>query len=661
MNWYLAALRKYAVFEGRAQRAEYWMFQLVNTLVYLALFAVEWSLGGPGIVGSLYVLAALLPIIAVTVRRLHDTGRSGWWYFVILIPLINLVLLVFMVSDSQGGENHYGPNPKAPRSSPATRVCPYCAEEIEAAATVCRHCQNTLEPPATVSGGPAASPALPTARDMERRGPTSMVGTLAAGSPGEQPAVGAPLRSPPQASTSTRGGAEEQAQGTSVGSLGAGELARAVAADRGRLADRGNTATPGVAKATSEEPQPGPTRRLLFPAVAAALLATVAVAVWYFTSSTRPGGTKTASEGLQVRPPAISDSRDPAPRGGGPSDRDPSAPGSAQGSDYSPEQVPSPTSKPRSFGSAPPQPPIAPARCQTLPTAGEAWCVSSALAFQGGEPTAAFAPIVAALESPADDAGSSISAAELSRLLDDPRATEVYRSELIKYATPKSKKIQKAEHTSFISIFMKPAKIDAGVAFLSEHAAELDAARRRFGVVPQDVVSVLMWESNLGKATGKFHVFNLYVGQIIYLDEAFAYAEGESGSMPPGPERDAHLARLARIKRNAGKYLVALLRSAKAKGIDPLAIMGSWGGAIGFPQFMPTSFQYAADGDGDGSIDLYAFPDAIASIANYLEKHGYRASRTRAFHAYNPEDEYVRGVKLYADTIARESHTRDRR
>lgn len=68
---------------------------------------------GQGILGTLYMLAVLLPGIAVGVRRLHDTGRSGWWLLISLVPLIGaIILLVFLVQDSQPGENQYGPNPK---------------------------------------------------------------------------------------------------------------------------------------------------------------------------------------------------------------------------------------------------------------------------------------------------------------------------------------------------------------------------------------------------------------------------------------------------------------------------------------------------------------------------------------------------------------------
>lgn len=113
MNWYIEVLKKYAVFSGRSRRKEYWMFVLFNLLITFALGFIERLAGGPGIIGVLYSLAVSIPGIAVAVRRLHDTNRSGWWLLISLIPLIGvIVLVVFLASDSEPEENQYGVNPK---------------------------------------------------------------------------------------------------------------------------------------------------------------------------------------------------------------------------------------------------------------------------------------------------------------------------------------------------------------------------------------------------------------------------------------------------------------------------------------------------------------------------------------------------------------------
>jgi len=118
MNWYLDVLKKYVVFSGRARRKEYWMFVLFNIIISIVLGFIDGMMGtgghsGIGLLAGIYTLAVLLPSIAVAVRRLHDTGRTGWWLLIAFVPLIGaLVLLVFMVLDSQPGTNAYGPNPK---------------------------------------------------------------------------------------------------------------------------------------------------------------------------------------------------------------------------------------------------------------------------------------------------------------------------------------------------------------------------------------------------------------------------------------------------------------------------------------------------------------------------------------------------------------------
>ncbi len=113
MEWYIEVLKKYAVFSGRARRKEYWMFFLFNVIITFVLGIVEWILGSSGIIGTLYSLAILVPSIAVSVRRLHDTERSGWWLLIGLIPLIGtIVLFIFMIQEGKYGENAYGSNPK---------------------------------------------------------------------------------------------------------------------------------------------------------------------------------------------------------------------------------------------------------------------------------------------------------------------------------------------------------------------------------------------------------------------------------------------------------------------------------------------------------------------------------------------------------------------
>ncbi|MBM2818313.1 MAG: hypothetical protein HW401_903 [Parcubacteria group bacterium] len=114
MNYYVQVLKKYAIFKGRSQRKEFWIFLLFNALIGAILGIINIALNiNTGNIVLLYTLAIAIPSIAVTVRRLHDTGRSGWWVFIDLVPVIGLiVLLIFLAQDSQPGANKYGPNPK---------------------------------------------------------------------------------------------------------------------------------------------------------------------------------------------------------------------------------------------------------------------------------------------------------------------------------------------------------------------------------------------------------------------------------------------------------------------------------------------------------------------------------------------------------------------
>ena len=126
MEWYVEVLRKYAVFDGRARRKEYWMYALVSTLIYIAYMIVAGlalALVGHSDNGAvallimiplgLYLMAVIVPGLAVTVRRLHDTGRSGWWILISFVPFVGgIILLVFMCLDSEPGPNLHGLNPK---------------------------------------------------------------------------------------------------------------------------------------------------------------------------------------------------------------------------------------------------------------------------------------------------------------------------------------------------------------------------------------------------------------------------------------------------------------------------------------------------------------------------------------------------------------------
>lgn len=114
MNYYIEVIKKYAVFSGRARRAEYWYFVLFNTIIYTAVTIISNAIGDKtNALISLYILFMFVPSLAVTVRRLHDVDYSGWFLLVTLIPLIGIIwIFVLTLFDSNPDNNKYGANPK---------------------------------------------------------------------------------------------------------------------------------------------------------------------------------------------------------------------------------------------------------------------------------------------------------------------------------------------------------------------------------------------------------------------------------------------------------------------------------------------------------------------------------------------------------------------
>ena len=120
MNWYLKVLKQYADFNGRARRTEYWMFILFNAIFAIIATILDNVLGlnfsseiRYGFFYLIYVLATVIPGIAVAVRRLHDVDKSGWFYFIVFIPIIGAIwLLILFCTEGTPGRNQYGVNPK---------------------------------------------------------------------------------------------------------------------------------------------------------------------------------------------------------------------------------------------------------------------------------------------------------------------------------------------------------------------------------------------------------------------------------------------------------------------------------------------------------------------------------------------------------------------
>ncbi|MEH7451639.1 DUF805 domain-containing protein [Gottfriedia acidiceleris] len=113
MEWYLKVLKNYVVFNGRARRTEYWMFFLFNAIITIILSILQSIANIDNVLTGIYGLLTILPSLAVGARRLHDSGKSGWWLLIGLIPFIGtIILIIFFCLDSEEGDNRFGANPK---------------------------------------------------------------------------------------------------------------------------------------------------------------------------------------------------------------------------------------------------------------------------------------------------------------------------------------------------------------------------------------------------------------------------------------------------------------------------------------------------------------------------------------------------------------------
>ncbi len=201
------------------------------------------------------------------------------------------------------------------------------------------------------------------------------------------------------------------------------------------------------------------------------------------------------------------------------------------------------------------------------------------------------------------------------------------------------------ETPDIYSKFLRPEVAAQGRAYKAAHRAELAKAEARYGVTPDVIVAILTVESGLGTITGKYPVFNVFASLSV-MDSPEIIGEAGLGGAP----RD----RLKKKAAWARRELQVFLEYCETRRLDPYSFKGSWAGAMGFCQFLPSSLKSCgADGDGDGRVDLFSHADAILSIASYLHKSGFqpqnRASWRRAVHRYNHSEAYVDTVLTLAN------------
>jgi membrane-bound lytic murein transglycosylase B len=232
---------------------------------------------------------------------------------------------------------------------------------------------------------------------------------------------------------------------------------------------------------------------------------------------------------------------------------------------------------------------------------------------------------------------SGFDQAYVAKTFNDPRA-EFLPNVVTKIAYQRKEK--KADYSHFLT----QANVEKGRRFLAEQNRILTQAENNYGVSKEVITAILTVESDLGNKTGNYPVFNVFSSLAVM----------DTPEVMSRLNLDTQL--MGRLQKKAawGKSeLCAFLTYCRQNRLDPLSIKGSWAGAFGFSQFLPSSIlRSGADGNRDGCVDLFCYEDAIFSIGNYLKNSGFRMNNrpswSRAIHAYNHSDPYVETVLTLA-------------
>lgn len=220
--------------------------------------------------------------------------------------------------------------------------------------------------------------------------------------------------------------------------------------------------------------------------------------------------------------------------------------------------------------------------------------------------------------------------AYITRLFQDPRL-EFLPKVVTKIAYLKKEKAADYSH------FLRPEVVEKGRRYLIDNFQTLSRAEKAFDVKKEVIVAILTVESDLGKVTGKYPVFNVFASLAVM----------DTPEVIELLDLDRRLAGRLKSKASWGKSeLKAFITYCQQNRQDPFNICGSWAGAFGFSQFLPSSLlRCGADGNSDCKVDLFNHPDAIFSIANYLHKAGFKSNRpntwSKAVYSYNHSDPYV--------------------
>jgi membrane-bound lytic murein transglycosylase B len=202
--------------------------------------------------------------------------------------------------------------------------------------------------------------------------------------------------------------------------------------------------------------------------------------------------------------------------------------------------------------------------------------------------------------------------------------------------------------------------------FIETYRAEIESAEQIYGVDKETIAALLRCETRHGQVTGKYHVFSVFASTALmpveeYVERNVARARqvmAERDADSAAIEAEVAWIRARAVKRGNWAYgeLVNLLKIERHGHIDGMSLYGSWAGAFGWSQFLPSSYlSRAVDGNGDGRLDLFTPADAIHSVANYLKSAGYRSgsnsSKRKAIYNYNNSTAYVNSILGLAERV----------
>ena len=248
----------------------------------------------------------------------------------------------------------------------------------------------------------------------------------------------------------------------------------------------------------------------------------------------------------------------------------------------------------------------------------------------------------------------------------DKRTVFIPKMTVIKIRKPSA---SSSEKSAYAWVDTKESA-DACASFIAKYEPIMAEAEARYGVDRETIAALMRCETRHGSVTGDYHVFSVYASMALMNDKAFIDSNIERAKSDLASEKadakriDSELTRIRTRAESRSKWayteLVNLLKIDRNGSADAMSIYGSWAGAFGWSQFLPSSYlRSAVDGNGDKKIDLFNPSDAIHSVANYLSKAGYKignnASRSRALRSYNNSTAYVESIMALAGRVHAQS------